>query len=94
MDDRELSKLSYLVAALVRSPRSYEEILGLVSHAWLIPPTPAFQVAIDALYGVFGAPKLNIKESAERLCSSRDANERAVGHSLQWNLHNARSRSI
>lgn len=96
MNDRELSKLSYLAQALAASPNSYDSLIGVLEHNryshLLIPPSRELSAAMDALRSVFaarfssGAPVTRevLLGAAEELQASEDRSVRTAGNSLEW----------
>ena len=100
MDERELSKLSYLVQALARSPEQYESILSLTTNASLAPPSRDLQRALDLLREHFAkefpqGASLALREAnvrlgriAATLLDRPDPSARSAGRSLAWALEN------
>jgi len=101
MDERELSKLSFLAQALVRTPTRYRELLGAITDTRLrlSRPSDDLERATAALEREFAKEDLGprggtrvLRQIAERLLKSSMPAERSAGRSLAWALENQPTR--
>lgn len=84
ISEKELSKLDYLVQALVCNQTSSERIISLAYMDELIPPSDEFKNILNELKIIFqddlNHSRLNVK--AQSLIKSEDAVKMTIGHSI------------
>ena len=93
MNERELSKLSYLMAPIASEPRRYQSILRLVDHPFLTKPSSELEAAINELYRLLSKHECKLEPVIDELLngdpqrSFHDA-KKAAGRSLKWAYDN------
>jgi hypothetical protein len=90
IDNREYTQLSYLAAYLIKFPNKWEDIYNIMEKSKTIPPSIAFQKALDSFSDLIKKidfpNKQDVKEIAEKLLSSEDEDIKDMGRAISCAL--------